>query len=97
VISDELLDLGQSVARRGPQPAGEPLVEVCSLGLRERLVRRVADEDVAEAEHILGDAAWLRPDQVLAYERGQVRPDIGPGRLGCQIGDRAPFEAASDH
>ena len=62
------------VGRVGAEPRHEPvgiaLVEHCPLPLRDRLVRRVADQDVAEAEAVV--ARQGRPvgaDQLLTHQR----------------------------
>ena len=59
------------------EPTGEALVEDRPLGLRERLVGGVADEDVAELEDVAGrQLGTLGPDKLLAHKREhrRVRP-----------------------
>ena len=103
VVAEDLVqldDLGAVLLH----PGGEALVEVGASRLRQRVVGRIADQEVPEAEGIL--ASELRPvraDQRLAYERGQPRRHLG--LVGCErlhgaavedlAFDRAPLEHAS--
>ena len=103
VVAEDLVQLDEL----GPvllQPGCEALVEVRAGRLRERLVGRVADQQVAEAEAVLArELRPVRPDQLLAHERGQARRHLGllgRERLhGTPVEDlaldRAPLEDAS--
>ena len=77
MIADDLVELHEL----GPvclQPGGQALMEICAGRLGERLVRRVADQQVAEAKAVLSrDLRSVRPDQLLAHEPGQARGDLG--------------------
>ena len=102
VVAEELVQLDEF----GPvllQPGREALVEACPGGFRERVVGRVADEDVAEAEAVLArEQRRVRRDQLLANERGETRRHLR--LLGCErldgtavedlTLDRAPLEHA---
>ena len=101
VVAEELVELDEL----GPvllQPGGEALVEIRAGRLRERLVRRVADQQVAEAEAVLArDLRSVRPDQLLAHERGEARGDlrlVGRECLdGAAVEDLALDRAALEH
>ena len=102
MVADDLV--GRVVAELRDEPVGVLLVERGALPLGDRVVRRVADEDVAEAEAVV--SRQRRPvgsDQLLADERQQVRADRGSLGLGQQRSDGAaveepPFDrAALDH
>ena len=81
VVADDLVALDELRAVV-LEPAGEALVQVGARRLRERVVGRVADQQVAEAEAVLGrHERPLGPDQLLAYECGQPRHDLHVGRL----------------
>ena len=86
VMADDLVELDE-IGADLVQPAGEPLVEVRARRLRERVVRRVADEDVPEAERVVaGQLRALRPHELLAHEAEQTgtgpadRPARAPAR-----------------
>ena len=84
------------------EPGGEALVQVGAGRLGERVVGRVADQQVAEAEAVLArDLRPVRPDQLLADERGEARGDLrllGRERLdGAAVEDLALDRAALEH
>ena len=76
VVADDLLELGDPVARLAFEPAGETLMQVRPRPLRHRTVRRVADQDVAEPERVLPrEPRPIGVHELLAQERLQVRAD----------------------
>ena len=101
VVAEDLVQLDEL----GPvllQPGGEALVEVGAGRLGQRLVGGVADQQVAEAEAVLArELRPVRPDQLLADERGQARGDLGLlGREclhGAAVEDLALDRAALEH
>ena len=81
VVADDLVALDEVVLR---EPVGEALVQLGARRLRQRLVGRVADEQMAEAEAlVVGERRRRRADELLAHERrrGATRPPArtGPG------------------
>ena len=75
------------------EPLGEPLVEVCALFLRHRLVRGVTDQQMPEPERVLADE--LRPvgtDQFLARQREQPRANLRAEPFGHERGHGAGVE-----
>ena len=72
VVADELVELDELGAMLR-EPVGELLMELRALRLRHALVRRVAHEEMTEAERVLsGEQRSVRTDQLLAHERGQL-------------------------
>ena len=73
VVGQDLFVVGHPWARDVLEPTGESLVHLCSGALGHRLVGRIANQDVAEAEAIV---AWedrsVRADQLLPHERHQM-------------------------
>src|SRR6185437_9658334 len=60
----------------GLEPAAEALVELCTPCLRERRIRRIADENVLKTEVVLACRLGAAlPDQALPDQRQQVRAD----------------------
>ena len=90
VEAEELVQLDEI----GPvllEPGREALVEACPGGFRQRVVGRVADEDVAEAEAVLArEQRRVRRDQLLANEPGETRGHLQ--LLGCERLDSTPVE-----
>ncbi len=85
VVANDLVLLEQLVV---PQPLGELLVELRASRLWERLVRRVPDQDVAEAERlVVGEGCTVRTDQLLAHEGREVRLHRRPDRRRGQLSD----------
>ena len=81
VVAEDLLELLADAL--AVEPVGETLVQLGSQPLRHRLVRRVADEDVTEAEAVVaGETRAVGADELLAHEREQVRADRRPLRPG---------------
>ncbi len=90
VVAEDLVELDEL----GPvllQPGAQALMEIRAGRLGERLVRRVAEQQVAEAKAVLArDLRSVRPDQLLADERGEARGDLR--LLGCECLDSTPVE-----
>ena len=69
VVAEDRLDLDHAVGVALLQPVGEPLVQLGAVLFGDRLVGRVAHEDVAEGEAGLAlEGGWLGRDQLLARE-----------------------------
>jgi hypothetical protein len=69
VIADELLVLAGPPARLDLDAAGQLLVQLHPIRLRDPAVRRVADQDVREPEGVVRAAPrLLGPDQLLAHQ-----------------------------
>ena len=84
------------------QPRGEPLVKLCARRLGERVVRRVADQQVTEAEAVLpGNLRPVRTDELAPDERGEPRRHlrlVGRECLhGPSVEDLAFHGAALEH
>ena len=90
MVAEDLVQLDEL----GPvllQPGGEALVELRPHRLRQRIVGRVTDQQVAEAEGVLAlELCLVRPDELLADERGQPRSHLG--LIGCERLDGTPME-----
>jgi hypothetical protein len=72
VKADDLLQLGPPLRVADLHDPGEPLVQVRAHLLRHAVVRRVADECVAETEAVVAAGRrGVRADQLLADERQQ--------------------------
>ncbi len=68
MVADDLVELDQLRAARF-QPRGEALVQIGAGRLRQRLVSRVPNEEVAEAVAVLaGQLRVLGADEVLAHQ-----------------------------
>ena len=96
VIGEQLGDLAEPV--RGPalEPRGHPFVQDGAPGLWDRLVDRVAKQQVAEAQHVLAASrppgaldhelapqALERPGRALARELDhRLRPELHPDHRG---------------
>ena len=65
VVTDDLFVFGETLGESLFQPDREPLMQLRALQLRKRVVRRVADEDVAKTERI-ARTAMIGPHQLLA-------------------------------
>ena len=71
VVADDLVELDELRAVSSSQ-LGEPLVQLGARRLRQRVVRGVADQQVAEAEGVVaGELARVGADELLADEREQ--------------------------
>jgi hypothetical protein len=69
VIADDLVEFAGSLAGPLLEPAGVPLVQHRAPLLRDRIVGRVSDHQVAKAERPLSREDWpLGTDQLLAHE-----------------------------
>ena len=96
VIRQDLLVLGRPRAGDVLQPTCESLVHLGSGPLGHRLVRGIADQDVAEAEAIVaGEGRSVGADQLLPHEGHQMASDARPGVLWQQRGHRATMEHAA--
>ncbi len=90
VVPDDLVSFDEIVRR---EPVGELLVELGARRLRQRLVRRVADEQMAEAVPlVLGKRRGGRADELLAHERRQMRLDVGANKTGRELRYRSTME-----
>ena len=59
------------------EPAGEPLMQLRPVGFGQPLVGGIADQQVTEAECPVVFEGWpVGPDQLLAYQRIQVRVEL---------------------
>ena len=71
VVAEELVELDEILLG---EPVSEPLVKLRTVGLRQRLVRRVADQQVVKAEAVLAcDLCAVGADQLPPHQRGQPR------------------------
>ena len=68
VVADDLVELASLV-----EPARQPLVEVRTVVLRDRGVRRITDEGVLEQERVLAGLAIVGPHEAPPDERHQLR------------------------
>ena len=76
VVADDLVQLDQ-VGAVLLEPEGKSLVELGSNGLRQSLVGRVADQEMAEAVRLVVDEhRLLRSYEVLPDERDQLSVDL---------------------
>ena len=90
VVPDDLVPFDQVVRR---EPVGELLVQLRARRLRQRLVRGVADEQVAKAVPlVLGEGRRGRADELLAHERRQMRLDVGANKTGRELRHRSTME-----
>src|SRR6266511_3245938 len=93
VVADDLGRRG--VAQPVPEPLGEALVEVGALTLRDRLVGRVADEHVTEAEAVItGQDRLIWSDERLAHQREELGADAGALGFREELHDGAAMEDA---
>ncbi len=90
VVADDLLELLAATV----EPAGEPLVMVGALALRDPFVGRVADEDVAEAECVVD--GFVRADQLPAHERRQPA-SRGTPTIRRELAEGFPLEVEPDY
>src|SRR5205085_9056453 len=75
VVAEDLVELDELGAVL-LDPAGEALVKLCASRLRQRVVRGVADEEVAEAVGVVaGELRAVGADQLLAHERDEALVD----------------------
>ena len=97
VVTDDLLVLGQALGDGPLEPVGEALVEDRPLGLRERLVGGVADQDVAELEGVAGrQLGAFRADKLLANQGEERAPDLRPERVRRELGHGRLLEHPAD-
>ena len=90
VVPDDLVEL-EELDPVLLEPRRVSLMEVRTSRFGERLVRSVAEEEVAEAEAVVaGDERLVRSNDLLADECGQARSDLGV--VGCDRLDGAAVE-----
>ena len=98
VVADDLVLLLGAIAADAADPRGEPLVQVRPALLGDRVVRRVADQDVPESERLLaGDHRAIRPHELLADQRADQIGRIVTQAVGEQVADGAGVELLADH
>jgi hypothetical protein len=84
VVAEELVQLDELGAVL-LQPGCEALVQLGAGRFWQRVVGRVADQQVAEAGAVFVDELRpVRPDQLLSHERGQARRQMGLGGCECR-------------
>ena len=88
VVADELVLLLALV-----EPAREPLVQIAPKLLRQRVVGRVADQQMPEAELAVAG----RADELLPDERSERLRRFAQGRLVGEPFDRAPAKVLALH
>ena len=81
------------------EPVAEVLVQLRALRFRKAVVGGVAHEEMAEAKRILaGEERPVRPDQLLADERGQLGREprlLGRERLDDAVVEHLAFDGAA--
>ena len=93
VVGEDFFELAQPLGRDAFQPAHEALVEIRAQLLRNRLVGSVADQRMSEGVAVVTrNLRATGTNELLARERQQMRADIGPHVLGCELDDRSPVE-----
>jgi hypothetical protein len=72
VVAEDFVELDQRRAV-SLEPLGKALVQLRACRLRQRVIRGVSDQEVAEAERVVrGDLRGVRTDQALADERDET-------------------------
>ena len=101
VVAEDLVQLDEL----GPvllEPGGEALVQLGACGLRQCLVGRVADQEVAKAEAVLAGQLRLRSGLISSLRTSAARRGV-TGVLGCErlngaaVEDLALDRAALEH
>jgi hypothetical protein len=89
MVTEDLVQLDE-VRPALLQPPGEALVEICPNAFWQRVIRRVADQQVPESVGLLACELWrVRADELLPHECDQTRHR----RLAvCKSLDRAVME-----
>ena len=73
-------------------------MEVCALFLRQRGVRGVPDQDVAEPERLVSSGCGaLRADQLLADQRHESNSQVTAAVGGRKLGDGRTLEHLAHH
>src|SRR5437763_4377633 len=91
VVAEDLVEFNQ-FGSAFLQPGCEALVQLGADGLRQRLVSRVANQEVADAEAVVArELRFVRPNQLLTDERGQAWGHLG--LFGCECLYGAAVEA----
>ena len=97
VVADDFLLPDDRFPSHLLQPVRGALVQLSASDLRGRVVRRVADQQVAEAERILArQRRSLGVDQLLANERHQIRRQALAGVLRYEVPHAADGEILPD-
>ncbi len=95
VVAEDLVEL-EEIPAVALEPFGEPLVQLRADGLRQRVVGRVANQHVAEAERVVtGEHGLVGTDELLPHERGQPRDHdrlLGNERLDGASVEHAAFD-----
>ena len=98
VIAEDLLLLLDAVSSHAFEPSCEAFVVLRPELLRHRLVRRIADQQMTEAERVIaGDRRPGGPHELLPHQRHHVLRDLGPESRGCQLSNRAQEEPLTRH
>ena len=98
VVPENLLVLDRALAVHVVGPFHEALVERRARSLEDPLVRRVANQDVVEAERLfLGRSRPVRVDELLVGQRMELGADRGLHALRGQVLDGVPDEDVADH
>jgi len=93
-----VLVLGETVGGDTLQPGGKALVQLGARLLGERLVGRVANQQVAEPIRLVaGKRSLVRPNQLHAHQARQPLPDLPPHRLRRQLHDGSAVEDLALH
>ena len=94
MVSDDLFDLADSPAVRLGEPRGELLVHLGAPSLRQRPVRDVLDQDVAELERRVA-----RPPLTLATEQlfAHQRPEAGTQAAPCGFDQESRHRGALEN
>ena len=96
VVAHDLVLLDELSA--GFEPVREALVELGADGFREALVRRVTDEEVAEAKCVVArDQRLVGSDELLADKPYQLAGHVHNLRSGCQGRHGAAVENLTFH
>ena len=98
VVTEDLVQLDQ-VGAVALEPNREALVQLCTCRLREPVVRRVADQEMAEPEGVVaGQLCPIGPDELLPDERHQLRRHVllvGLERLDATAVEDLPLDGAA--
>ena len=98
VVGEDLLVLHEPITCGALEPVGEPLVELGAIGLGQRVVGRVADQDVPELVHLVGgQPGALRCDELATDEPEEAGREIDRGGRRRQGGDGDLLEDATHH
>src|SRR5262249_40079701 len=97
VVTEDLLLLLEPVGMV-LEPACEPFVKLAPLTLRERVIGRIADQEVTEPERVLSAENWaIGTQELLAYEPREPRGHLRVSRsesLNCPSMEHAALHGA---